>query len=280
MIKKYSILFLPLLGGLAAIFLRRWQLQSAFEPSGLPISGALATYVLSFFSLLVAVLLLLLSVRHSKDASLARVAVGENRPSFVGLLLTSAAAILTLIAPYFTVQSFQLLRLTQKKTNFLLLLFAVLCIFAAASFFLIAKQRYQGRSLTGSALLLFPAFASCLWLMTSYQEWAKDPFVTDYMFAMFAIITGTLAHYFIAAHAFQKNRTALILLTAGLSVFFSLIALTSSTLNASTCLYTAQILYFVPTMLLLLNKHASLQAIAPSEGSSLPIIDPTKEEPT
>lgn len=269
MLKKYLILLVSILGGVGGFFLRTWQLQTSFEPyTGLPIPGAAASMAITLFSLLLVLLLIGLSI------SLRRAAPQEGKrqetsPSFLILLSTCSAAGLTAVSAFLFLQDALLLRRQpEPQTNLLLFIFAFLGFLSAAALFRIGMLRYKTQPLGSRPALLFPAYSSCLWLMVSYQVLAGDPFVTNYIFALFAIMSGMLAHYFIAAHAFQNASRASICVAAGLAIYFSFISLTTDHLTAHGFLFLAQILYFIPSLLLLLRNDASMQSTVGTDPDS------------
>lgn len=271
--KKYLLLVVAMIGGIAGIFLRRWQLETSFEPdTGLPIGGTTATLVIALVSAVIVLLLLLLSVslRKEETPSLGYAETFHCR-SFFYLLLIWASACFTAAAAVLHFRE----SLAQVDTNYLQMFFALLTLFAAASLFLIGKQHYQGKDLKGSLLLLLPAYSICLWLMVCYQHWARDPFVLDYVFALLAIITSMLAHYFIASYAFHKPNQTAVFMSAMLAVYFSFVALAGSADFLNKCLYAAQILYFIPTVYVLCRNHGVGSPDLPDADSDHPLKEET-----
>jgi hypothetical protein len=249
-VKKYLLLILSVLGGIAGVFLRRAQLQHAFEEgSGLPIVGANSTLAIDLFSLLIALLLIFLTLSLGRREG-RRLGGAEalEAPSFPYLLCISSAGLLTAIGGVIYLKSSLL---PTQEQNLLHLVFGIFALCAAGSLFLIGQHRFQGKSLEGSLALLLPAYSSCLWLMISYQRWARDPFVTDYMFSLFAIMAGMLAHYFMASYGFGKPQFTPFVVCALLSVYFSMITLADGVSLEEASLLSAQILYFIPTVFVL-----------------------------
>lgn len=270
--KKYLLLVVSIVGGIIGFFLRRWQLSTSFElDTGLPIGGTTATLVITALSALVVLLLLLLSFSARKqNSALLGFAETFRCHSFLYLLLVWAAALLTAMAAVLHYKA----SLAQPETNFLELFFSLLTLCAAASLFLIGKQLYQEKNLKGSLLLLLPAYSVCLWLMVCYQNWARDPFVLDYVFALLAIIASMLGHYFIASYAFYKPKPASIFIFGMLAVYFSLVALAGSADLLNKVLYAAQVLYFIPTVFVLCRN----QGIGSSDLHENDSDHPLKEE--
>lgn len=271
--RKYLLLVVSILGGIAGIFLRRWQLNTSFElETGLPIIGTPATLTIALLSSLIALLLFFISLSvRKRDVS----PLGYNETfhchSFFYLLFIWAAALLTAVAAVLYYRDL----LTQPETSFLQFFFAFLTICAAVSLFLMGKNHYQGKNLKGSLLLLLPAYSVCLWLMVSYQQWARDPFILDYVFALLAIIASMLSHYFIASYSFSKPKPMTVSIFAMLAVYFSFLALVGSADMASKCLFAAQILYLIPTVFVLCRNHGAGFPGLPGANSDHPLKEET-----
>lgn len=280
MLKKYLILLVSILGGVGGFFLRSWQISTSFELStGLPIPGTSASIAISLFSALIVLSLIGLGISLRRTAP-QELTAQSSAPSFLILLSTCAAAALTAVSAYLFLQDALLLRQLERRTDLLLFCFAILGFLSAVALFRIGMLRYKAKPLGSSPALLLPAYSGCLWLMISYQTLAGDPFVTDYIFVLFAIMSGMLAHYFIASHGFQNPRREVICILAGLTVYFSFVSFTPSAITAHSYLLLAQILYFIPTLLLLLRNDPSMQPTAGMDSDSNSDYDeqPSKEE--
>lgn len=239
-----------LVAGAVGIMLRRWQLATAFEAgTNLPIRGSTATIVLIGACVVVAAILFLLStgktIPHSCFAS------AFHCSGFLYFLGMCAAGALTIAAGVFALLDWT------REHKMLLILFAVCAIFCGVCIMLIGAKNYKnswtGR---GSLLLLMPPFTCCLWLMLSYQNWARDPVVTDYVFALFSIMACMLACYYISAYGFALIRPTMIRFTSALSMFFCLIALADSPNSMNTCMHLGMLLYILANLVAYLrNSH-------------------------
>lgn len=262
MLKKYLLLLVAVLGGAGGLVLRRMQLEKAFEPdTGLPIPGAPATWMIALFSLVVLALLFALSLMAGRRDTHPVVVPEKKKTPLLALLCFTASAALALAAAILDFRAWQVysaLPLSETRLSIMLLLFASLTVLSGAAIFLIGLQHHRGKTLVHSALLLLPAYGNCLWLLYSYQRWVSDPIIGDYIFALFAIMSGMLAHYFIAAHSFQKPRGAALLLFTSIAIFTSFISLSYGGRMADTFLFAAQILYFVPSLLLYFEGRFTL----------------------
>lgn len=290
MLKKYLILLLALLGGVGGNMLRSWQLHTAFEPdTHLPIPASPSTIAISLFSLLMVALFALLAFAKRREEPNPQ-KQEETERSFLVLLVTCAAAAVTALASYGFFQEGRLLQelrramqQPQGSNPILVYLFAVVTLGSAVALLMIAFRRYQKKPQRNSLALLLPAFSGCLWLMVSYQEFAGDPFVTDYIFPLLAIMSGMLAHYFIASHSFQRARHTAIYLAGGAAIYFSLTALAYAPFTAHGFLCMAQVLYFSSTLLLLSRNDPSMQSMEDNASEDRTAdedaqYDPLKEE--
>ncbi len=281
MLKKYLLLLVAVLGGGGGLLLRRVHLQNGFEAdTGLPIPGAFSTSMIAIYVLVLVALLLILSISAGRTEISPAITQERRKTPILALLCFTASAALSLAAAIMDFRSLQVyVAQTQYEPRMavMLFLFAALTVLAGAGIFLIGLQHHRGKSLAQSGLLLLPAFSCCLWLLYSYQHWVSDPIVGDYIFALFAIMSGMLAHYFIASQSYQKPRATLLLLFTSIAIFLSFLSLSYGDSMTSTFLFTAQILYFVPSLLLyfdgrfatVLHPSAELDADAHGEDRHL-----------
>lgn len=260
MLKKHLLLLCALFGGAVGFLLRFWQLNTVFDLDGLPIRSATATLVITVVSLLLLALFAFFAISFGKEPPIRH--TEPSAPLFVVLLLFCAAGALSALSAVRRVQEIALMESRQPMAALLPYLLVLLSLCSALAFFSIAFRRYRKQALHNSLALLLPAFSGCIWLMASYQTIAGDPFLTDYAFGLFAIMSALLAHYFIAAHSFQKARPIPIYFCAATALYFSLTALSGRSLwNADSLLLLAQACYFAPTLLLLARDDPSMEAI-------------------
>jgi len=269
--KEYLLPGLAVVGGAAGLALRRWQLTTALEPdTGLPIAGRPATYAFWGLTILMAALLILLSVKMAKGIPASYNEVFRCR-SFGCLLAVSAAGFLTVIAGVFA--------LTERVETGMRLLKVLLGLFLVLSggcILVIGKSNYRGEGKgTRSLLLLAPPFACCIWLLSSYRGWARDPVLRDYAVMMLAIMCGMMAHYFIACLSFEKARGVPACAAGLLAVYFSLATLTDGHTRSDLLLLAALILYMTASVYALLRQRE------PESAGQIPSADsenPEKED--
>ena len=218
--KHYLLPLVSVLGGFGGLFLRRMQLETAFEPaSGLPIPGAPATMALLALSLAVAVALFFLARGG------ARVPTPYSAAFQYGCVPCFIIAEVG-VACLATGAAMMLFGWRDAGGGALALCCGLFMLLAASCLSIItARNSRNGWKGEGSVLLLAPPFACCLWLMLSYQSWARDPVVNDYMFALFAVIATMLAFYYMAAYSFGQPKETLTLFFGGLAVYFCIICL-------------------------------------------------------
>jgi hypothetical protein len=274
-------IFLPglaLTGGIAGFFLRRWQLSSAFEPdTGLPVSGAPATWALLALSFLMALVLLpLCRGRHGPFPGGYDEAFRCFSPLYAALtaaagFLLGAGGILKLLELPAVLAEYLDPGLRSILAALPRLLLAFLCLASAVCVILTAKNNYRGEGRgTRSTLLLIPPFFSCMWLIAAYQERAADPVLMDYVYQLFAIIAVLLALYSMAGFSFEKAKVARSAYFSLLGVYLCGVALADSPDLSSLLLFVFAILYLTASASVLLgndrNPAAQQKAEHPPEG--------------
>lgn len=257
-------------GGLAGFGLRWWELNTAFEPdTGLPISGAPATMALIALSVVVAAVLLILSLT-------------VKYPQFQGYDQAFSAKGNTLYATVGVLSGFLLMGAgglmaydfaTGANPIYTRLIVAVMAVASGLCVMTTVRDNFKG---TGngkySVPLLIPAFTFCVWLIAAYQVRAGDPVQLDYVYELFAIITGLLGLYFIAGFSFDKGKCVPSVFFCLLGVYFSITTLADQHDWATLVLYGFSILYLLTSSALLLYNAARPLPVEPvendTEGSS------------
>ncbi len=270
--KVYLLPAVSLLGGCAGFALRRVQLRTAFEPgSGLPISGAPATLSLLALALLVAAALAALAWRKGSLPMPYEHAFSGGGVSY--LLLAAAGAALTALGAGLTALDWR------QGGGLLPLAFVCATLLAAACMALIAGRNHRARWRgQGSVILLAPPFAACLWLMLSYQGWAKDPVISDYVFALFAIMSAMLTYYYMAAYSFGQPRETLTLLFGHLCVFFCIISMADAMALPLRCLFSGAGLFILAQVALLGSNREKALPFSNPNTPAAETGEPLKEE--
>ena len=101
---------------------------------------------------------------------------------------------------------------------------------------------------------------------------AGDPVRLNYVYELFAIITGLLGLYGAASFSFERGRSFLTALFSLLGVYFSLVTLADSHQLADMLLYAFTIIYLLTNAITLLHNAARPELPAQgehdTEGSS------------
>lgn len=257
---------LALAGGAAGFALRRWELNTAFEPeTGLPIAGAPATWALLALSLLMAGLILLLCTGHHfafpggydqafrSDSSLYVIAIIAS-----GFLM-GVGGILKLRELPAALEGYSGLAVRGVASALPMLLLSVLCLVSAACIVLIARNNYRGDGKGArSMLLLAPAYAACMWLISAYQFRAADPVIEDYIYQLLAVIALLLALYFMAGFSFEKTKVKRTAFFSLLGIYLSAVSLAGTDDLSALALFAFAILYLTASAAVLLYNDRRL----------------------
>ena len=204
------VLILTLAGAIAGFFLRRWQLQSAFDEAGLVLRGSAATWALGTLCLVCVVALVLFS------RGLAR--KGGYEESFSSgmpeMLISVAAAAMLLAGSALEVAGG--VRGLDLAVHFLGVCSA-LCILVTAI------RRYRG-VVPPTAVHILPCLYLVLKLIVDFKQWSVDPAVLDYCYELFAAIAAMCAVYHLGGFCFGKGGRRI-------SVFWCLTCLVFSTIS-------------------------------------------------
>ena len=251
-----QVILLPLLavlGGVGGFFLRRWELSTAFEPSGLAVSWAPASIALVILSAIV-VLALALLCRGSKH-ELKNYDDAFSAPrSWVYLIVSAVAAAVLLVASLFGLKA----EFDSGAPRLLHLLFYGMCVVSFVSVLTVVPNNFRAKGRQYSLALLLPAYTCCLWLVTFYQQRAADPVVLDYVYELFAIVCTLLGFYFTAGFSFGRAKIWRCAFFCLLSVYFSIVTLADGHNRSIRLLFLFSILYQLATVTTLLY-HAFIK---------------------
>lgn len=267
--KEILVPAVAVIGGGVGFALRRWGLSTGFEPdTGLPIPGAPANLALIALSVVMAVLLALLCLgckRAFSGYGQAFQAQGNTLCATTGVIsgfLLLGAGALMAAEPAMG-----------GELVYTRLITAALALVAGICVVLTVRDNFRGLA-DGkySFKLLMPAYAFCVWLIAAYQVRAGDPVRLDYVYELFAIITGLLGLYGAASFSFERGRSFLTALFSMLGVYFSLVTLADSHQLADMLLYAFTIVYLLTNTVTLLHNAARPELPAQgehdTEGSS------------
>lgn len=257
---------LALAGGGVGFALRRWLLETGFEPdTQLLIPGSPALYALVGFSAFLVLIFLGFSLRQEKTLprGLAFAAGKGNTLAvtalILGAMLLVVSAGMELLAhsyagalPVYQEES-PLVRISSRVLPILRL---GLCVLGLPAGFFWSRALLRGESGQESLSTLAPCALYCVWLISAYQTWSADPVVQNYVYEVLAIAASLLGFYFIAGHSFGNGRPRSTLFFALTGAYFSLVAMADLPAPAVMLRHLFSLLYLTTHALLLLNHPA------------------------
>ena len=243
-------------GGLA---LRRWELATAFEESGLVTPGMPSTLALGGLSIAAAVLFLVLALLlRPAEGTETQTLKGDTlalSSTVLGAFLMLGSAALGCLELGAQFRQAAALAAQGKGGNPMLavllpFVLALLCLGSGVSLLSLGKDCYRGggvRRFSGTALL--PAYTCCIWLISAYQGRASDPVVQDYLYELLAIICALLAFYYVAGSAFERPRPGKTMFFSLCAVYFSLVTLADEHSAAELLRYGGCVFALLPAAL-------------------------------
>ena len=245
-------------GGLA---LRRWELATAFEETGLVTPGMPSTLALGALSIVAAVLFLALVLllrpvegKRTEGATLKGDTLSLSSTVLGAFLLLGSAALgcLELGAQFRQAAALAAQGKGGNPVLAVLLPFALtlLCLGSGVSLLSVGKDAYRGggvRRFSGTVLL--PAYTCCIWLISAYQGRASDPVVQDYLYELLAIICALLAFYYVAGSSFEHPRPGKTMFFSLCAVYFCLVTLADEHSAAELLRYGGCVFALMPAAL-------------------------------
>lgn len=249
MLKVFLLPLLAVIGGMGGFFLRRWELSTAFEPSGLVTPWLPASVMLIVLSIVLALVIAFLCRGQKNELKTYDDAFSAPGSWFYLLVLALASACL-LVGSLIGFKR----TMTSWPRSILHLILWALCIVAFFCVLNIALSNFRSTTRKYNVMLLIPAYAFCLWLVSAYQQHAADPVVLDYVYELLAIICSLLGLYFAAAFSFAKARVWRCAFFSLMGIYFSIVTLADSHDRATQLLYLFAILYLLATVTVLLKN--------------------------
>lgn len=245
-------------GGLA---LRRWELATAFEETGLVTPGMPSTLALGALSIVAAVLFLALALllrpvegKRTEEATLKGDTLALSSTVLGAFLLLGSAALgcLELGAQFRQAAALAAQGKGGNPVLAVLLPFALtlLCLGSGVSLLSVGKDAYRGggvRRFSGTVLL--PAYTCCIWLISAYQGRASDPVVQDYLYELLAIICALLDFYYVAGSSFEHPRPGKTMFFSLCAVYFCLVTLADEHSAAELLRYGGCVFALMPAAL-------------------------------
>ncbi len=248
MLKALLLPILAVLGGGVGFFLRRWELATAFESTGLAIPWAPASIALIILSLAVVLICALLcrNPQNKLTDYTEAIACPNNWLCLIALALSAACLLVA-----------GLLGFRQSMvwgSPILRKLLWVMCIVSFFSVLVTAWNNFRGTNRKYSLALLAPGYTVCLWLVSSYQLQASDPVILDYMYELFAVICTLLAIYFTASFSFGRGRAWRCAFFNLLGIYFSIVTFADNHDGTIRLLLIFSILYQLTSVVVLLRR--------------------------
>ena len=246
-------------GGLIGLVVRQRFLVQAFEPdTGLPVGGVPVTYAMWAVALITAGAIVALSLGKHRTFEKAYTSA-FGRGSMIQTSCTLAAAGLFLAAGFFNIEAFvssPVNAFTMARTvSVVRPILGVICLGAAASIWFVTQEMKSFKQ-AASIWTLMPGFASCLWVMANYQNWAQDPNLEKYLFSLLAILLSMVGCYCIPTFAFGKGQVTLTLIVCLLAGAFGIMVLGDGLPLMDTALILAMVFYLVSMASVLLDNDA------------------------
>ena len=205
--------------GVAGLLVRRLYLARCFDPdTGLPVSGQPYGAILWAVALaaLAAAILPVRGKHRSFDGKYSSAFYAARPFWFVlnaaGGALIALSGLLGLMAwaGSRTADPYGMAAGPTGASGIIRPVLGVVCLLAGAGICLTALKLRQKGEYSGVFVSL-PGFAACLWVMASYQDWAKDPVLGHYLFRLLAVLLAMAACYCAATFAYGKARVSLTL---------------------------------------------------------------------
>lgn len=249
MLKVFLLPLLAVISGIGGFFLRRWELSTAFDSSGLATPWTPASVMLIVLSIVLALVVAFLCRKQKNELKTYGDAFfAPGNWCYLAVIAFASACLLVASLVGFRRE------MTLFPRNILRMLLWVLCIVAFFCVLSIALSNFRSISRKYNVTLLIPAYAFCLWLVSAYQKHAANPVVLDYVYELFAIICTLLGLYFAAAFSFAKAKVWRCAFFSLMGIYFSIVTLADNHNRATQLLYLFAILYQLATVAVLLKN--------------------------
>ena len=228
--KSWLLPAAAVIGGVAGLLVRRLYLANDFDPvTELPV--AQPRYSLPLYGITAAVLVLLLVLSRGKHRSFDRQFSSAFYPrtpfwfvvAAAGAVLFFAAGVLNLMDVFRPAEMAMGVYVTRAARILRILLGALSLLAGVGIYFTALNTRKKGEYRSG--WLSLPGFVCCIWVMSCYQTWAKDPVISHYLFPLLAALLSMIACYLIPAFAFGRGRVTAALFFATAAAAVSLMVL-------------------------------------------------------
>lgn len=194
--------------GLAGFFLRRWQLDTAFESAtGLLIPGQPATAALVAVVVAASAVFVALAVPLFRGGVPKGYLANLAAPNPVVGLMTILAGALLFAGGALGVRDFAL-HMDGRVIRLILGICLVPTGVCVGLIGLLGQQRKEAKGRFHGALLA-PGYCACVWLVAAYQGHTANPNIMEYVFLLLGIVATIFAGYAVSSFAFEKPRPIL-----------------------------------------------------------------------
>lgn len=262
-----NVILLPLLavvGGAGGFFLRRLELATAFESTGLAIPGAPASIALIVLSVLV-ILAFALLCRRPVNALPDHAGAFSAQGSWLYLIAMALAAACILVAGVFGLRE----ELSWLAPRVLQMLLWIMCLLSFVCTLITALANFRVQVRKYSLALLAPGYTLCIWLVLTYKDYNSEPVLLVYVYELFAIICTMLGIYFAAAFSFGRGRPRRCVFFSLAGIYFSIITLADSRDLTVRLLLIFSILYLLASLIpLLYHAYCAPSGQSPDQLNS------------
>ncbi len=211
--------------GALGFFLRRWQLETAFESeTGLLTPGRPATAALIALVVVAAAVLTALAVGLFRGGERPRGYLANlAAPNLVIGLLTLLAGALLFAGGALGIRDFAL-QMDDRIVRLVLGISLAVTGVAVGLIGLLGQQRKEAKGRFAGALLA-PGYCACVWLIAAFQGHTANPNIMEYVFLLLGILCAIFAGYAAASFAFETPRPVLCAVASSMGTVLLFIAL-------------------------------------------------------
>lgn len=221
---SYFIPLLSLLAGGVGFYLRRVELDTAFEPvTGLAIRGDTSTTVLVIATMLFFILATAFSVFISQKF----ISPNNFSNTFSSYLVNYPLTVIPVCILWVGGSIVHLinLRLADLLQSYDVY-FIVLSLLAAISIILFTIEMFQNlKRKAAYALSLMPIVFLCFWLIMLYRQNAANPVLQSYVYQCLAIVASILTFYYTAGFLYGKPSSSKAVAVYCVTIFLCVVAI-------------------------------------------------------
>jgi hypothetical protein len=202
----------------AGFIIRRAQLATGYEPSGLPVRGAAVSTAMTALTAVVIIAALaaaiIVKIRSKPIPGYKNAFADVGLSYFLLILLVGVAWIVASALHYMSLRAAAPVPTVDA-------VFCILSALSALSVILLAYSSYTGRKFGMSLIFtIVPELFFCLWLVLLYRANQTNPVLSKYVYECLAIASSTISFYSVTAYAYGKTVPGLAIFGFSTSIFF------------------------------------------------------------